>query len=99
MITRARGVLWFQRVESFTIRFHQLHQSTCCRRRVIGMRAQAGFALGGITVVLLVACALLGCSRPGSQSEDPAPTDVTADWPAWFEDVTDKVGLNFVHDG
>jgi hypothetical protein len=47
--------------------------------------------------------ALLGCSSPTSSSgrdvdAGPPPEDEPASGPAWFEDVTDRVGLDFVHD-
>src|SRR5207248_2929447 len=35
-----------------------------------------------------------GCRRP----VDPAPDEREASGPAWFEDVTERAGLNFVHD-
>lgn len=34
-----------------------------------------------------------GCTRPAAPPKDPEP-----DGPLWFEDVTDAVGLDFVHD-
>jgi hypothetical protein len=40
---------------------------------------------------LLPALVLLGCARPPAAPE--APTG-----PVWFEDVTDKLGIDFVHD-
>ncbi len=50
--------------------------------------------LGVIGLLGLVAV-LLGCS--GSAPPSPTAGEPT-DGPAWFEDVTDRVGLNFVHD-
>jgi hypothetical protein len=59
-------------------------------------------------VALLVALVAgpLGCSAPTSSGRDAAPDgpsdgppeDEPASGPAWFEDVTDRVGLDFVHD-
>jgi hypothetical protein len=53
---------------------------------------------------LCLSCAFLGltllallnsaCQRP----PPPAPADAEPTDPGWFEDVTDKVGLDFVHD-
>jgi hypothetical protein len=43
---------------------------------------------------LCLGLALLGCSFTGPA---PCPTE-EPDGPIWFEDVTDKVGLDFVHD-
>jgi hypothetical protein len=52
---------------------------------------------GGLVVLLGI---LIGCR--GDPPAAPVPTDTepggTSDGPAWFEDVTDKVGLNFTHD-
>src|SRR5262249_25749982 len=53
-----------------------------------------------LTVVLALATALavgsVGCNSapPSGQSEPARPPAA----PAWFEDVTDAVGLNFTHD-
>src|SRR5581483_2378353 len=49
----------------------------------------------GCHLVLAAGALAWGCQRP----EGP-PTDAGggAAGPAWFEDVTDRVGLNFVHD-
>ncbi len=49
-------------------------------------------AVGPLLLALLLASA--GCS-PKPTTIDPADE---ADGPAWFEDVTDAVGLDFVHD-
>ena len=52
-----------------------------------------------LTAVLAVAAGLVvwmvGCSRP--PPPDPTPPADTPAAPPWFEDVTDKVGLNFTH--
>jgi hypothetical protein len=40
---------------------------------------------------------LVGCRPPASPPET-APPDETPDGPPWFEDVTDKLGVNFTHD-
>src|SRR5947209_4294443 len=47
----------------------------------------------GVAFLVFLAGAVLGlaCQRPGPAA--PVP-----DAPAWFEDVTEKVGLDFVHD-
>src|SRR5438067_10951178 len=44
--------------------------------------------------VLCLSLGLLGC-RPGTPTT-PDPPDESG--PVWFEDVTDAVGLHFVHD-
>ncbi len=44
--------------------------------------------------VLALAALFLGCHSP----PDPPHEDAAADEPAWFEDVTEQVGLDFVHD-
>src|SRR5262245_54703119 len=41
---------------------------------------------------------LLGCSSGRPTAGGPEPTPEEAAGPAWFEDVTDAVGLDFVHD-
>src|SRR5262245_60758342 len=48
-------------------------------------------------VILLAA--LVGC-RGGTPArpEDPNSRPEVPDGPAWFEDITDRAGLNFVHD-
>lgn len=46
----------------------------------------------GLTVV--IGCGGSSTSTPGAQAERLEK----ADGPAWFEEITDKVGLNFVHD-
>lgn len=54
-----------------------------------------------LTIALGVA-ALAGCGNGDAPSPSSAKTASepveTPDGPAWFEDVTDNVGLNFVHD-
>jgi hypothetical protein len=51
----------------------------------------------GLLNVLILG--LLGCGSGGPPSADsPGGADFDADGPAWFEDVTDAVGLDFVHD-
>jgi hypothetical protein len=52
-------------------------------------------------LLTLLACVLFGC-----QSDNPITSQVeitpeepeSPDGPSWFEDVTDRVGLNFIHD-
>jgi hypothetical protein len=48
-------------------------------------------------LLLCLSLELLGCWAGSSTPGDPSSDD-TADGPAWFEDVTDAVGLDFVHD-
>ncbi len=48
-----------------------------------------------------IAIAAIGCSpeKPSTSLTDAAQeSSETPDGPAWFEEITDKVGLNFVHD-
>src|SRR6476661_7416952 len=53
----------------------------------------------GRGVIGCVLLALLGCSPNAQPQPEAEPVeDVPESGPAWFEDVTDKVGLNFVHD-
>ena len=49
--------------------------------------------LPGASILTALLLGLLGCSPPAG----PAPPE-GAGGPAWFEDVTDAVGLDFVHD-
>jgi enediyne biosynthesis protein E4 len=54
----------------------------------------------GFFVAILVAV-LIGCrgDTPTTQPTDVPQDELEApDGPPWFEDITDKVGLNFVHD-
>src|SRR5262245_27976 len=44
--------------------------------------------------LLALGVAVLGCSR----SSAPPAKDAEEVGPVWFQDVTDAVGLNFVHD-
>jgi enediyne biosynthesis protein E4 len=51
--------------------------------------------LGGVVALAIVGATLTGCQRDAP----PAPAgDQKRDGPAWFEDVTDALHLNFVHD-
>jgi hypothetical protein len=53
-------------------------------------------ALISIGLLTLIGC---GGGSPTSPSELPNNEQLeTPDGPAWFEEITDKVGLNFVHD-
>jgi enediyne biosynthesis protein E4 len=54
---------------------------------------RAGTLLLSLTLGLLAAC-----SPRGSTQSDPRDWPEEADGPVWFEDVTDQVGLDFVHD-
>jgi len=49
------------------------------------------------TVLLGVGTALAACRYP-SLPESPAPPAEAPDGPPWFEDVTEKLGLDFTHD-
>src|SRR5262245_3346588 len=51
----------------------------------------------GILALVLVAGGVLAFiyTRP---TPPPPPPDSADDGPAWFVDVTDEVGINFVHD-
>ena len=56
-------------------------------------------SLGFFTAILLVV--LVGCQAEGpvSQQIESVQDDLKpADGPWWFEDVTERVGLNFIHD-
>jgi hypothetical protein len=46
-----------------------------------------------LALVLVPASLYLGCNKPAGDPEDTA-----AQGPPWFEDITDKVGLDFVQD-
>ena len=51
--------------------------------------------------VLLMACFVvfvLGCNRSSSTPTPTLPTTATEAFPAWFTDVTRKVGMDFIHD-
>jgi hypothetical protein len=52
-------------------------------------------SLVGVGAGLAVSCSLLGCQHP---AESPPDDDAGAAGPAWFEDVTEGVHLNFLHD-
>jgi hypothetical protein len=57
--------------------------------------AQPEIAMKRVALVLLaLACLPLGCQR----AESTAVAPESASLPPWFEDATEKVGLNFVHD-
>ena len=47
-------------------------------------------ALGWVFCLSLLVCFFVGCRKP-------APSVTNADMP-WFEDITDEVGLDFIHD-
>jgi len=57
-------------------------------RRVGGV-----FETHPVLCLLLIAYLSLGCSRPNPPTSRPAPAG-----PPWFEDATERLGLNFVHD-
>jgi hypothetical protein len=48
----------------------------------------------GLALLLAVLSFSVGCNRPG----EAQPEALEPSGPAWFEDVTDQVGLDFVHD-
>jgi hypothetical protein len=52
------------------------------------------YLVGPLVGVLLASSLPLGCRHPGEATGDPDE----AAGPAWFEDVTEWVGLQFVHD-
>jgi enediyne biosynthesis protein E4 len=61
------------------------------------IRFRTSAVAAGLTATLLAV--LIGCrggtpTRPVEPNEQPE----TPDGPAWFEDATDRLGLNFVHD-
>ena len=60
--------------------------------RTVGRISNPSYALW---LVLCLSIGLLGCFHHAD--ETPAP-QTDADGPVWFEDVTDAVGLDFVHD-
>ncbi|HVS35197.1 MAG TPA: CRTAC1 family protein [Gemmataceae bacterium] len=67
-----------------------------------GRALQRSFTLSPCHLVTLSRCVLLLILGAAGCSPAPKPTAAgdpeQADGPAWFEDVTDAVGLNFVHD-
>jgi hypothetical protein len=48
--------------------------------------------------VVVLAATILGCRGQPAASPGESPAADAPDGPAWFEDVTDRVGLDFVHD-
>jgi hypothetical protein len=54
------------------------------------------FSLPSLVTVVFLSIVLLGC-RPGTPSTSAVPNE-EATGPNWFEDVSDAVGLDFVHD-
>jgi enediyne biosynthesis protein E4 len=50
------------------------------------------WATSGAAALIVILAAVCGCSGPAPVTQAP-PTG-----PAWFEDVTDRVGLSFTHD-
>src|SRR5258708_30190588 len=54
---------------------------------------------GWIILSVSLGFALASCNSPTTPSSDvPSATDEDTQGPVWFEDVTDAVGLDFVHD-
>ena len=52
-----------------------------------------------LALLAVLLAALLGCRPHPTPTGPPAqPEDLGPAGPAWFEDVTDRVGLDFVHD-
>ena len=52
----------------------------------------------GALLSLALGVSLLGCWGGTGQAPDGPATEAADDGPEWFEDVTDGVGLDFVHD-
>jgi hypothetical protein len=48
--------------------------------------------------LLVVGCLILGCKPTAAPTPVPKVEPLEPDGPVWFEDVTDRVGLDFVHD-
>src|SRR5262249_13278373 len=62
-----------------------------------GRSDDAAALVGRLLLIGLASAALAappGCRPPATTPADPPPPTE----PAWFQDVTEKVGLNFVHD-
>src|SRR5262245_42390545 len=55
-------------------------------------RGAAGYSLVVTLLAVLIGCRAKAPTRPTERQPE------TPDGPAWFEDITDKAGLNFVHD-
>src|SRR5262249_40146674 len=69
-------------------RFAQIH-----RRRSVSPHEMRWYA----AVLLGLGAAIAACRYPSSP-EPPATPGDEPDGPPWFEDVTDKLGLDFTHD-
>jgi hypothetical protein len=63
----------------------------CCPAGTLALRLLPPFAAAVLVAVLAV---LPGCTR----SPSPSAISDEEEGPAWFEDVTEQVGLDFVHD-
>jgi hypothetical protein len=81
------------------------HHSATVSKFELGYRMPSLPRCWGIAVILLVIptglTALIGCNGGSLTTKQAAqePDELeTPDGPAWFEEITDKVGLNFVHD-
>jgi enediyne biosynthesis protein E4 len=60
------------------------------------MRSQPKFARVAAFLAAGMLGALIGCSRDAPVLPVPEPADAP-DGPAWFEDITERAGLNFAH--
>jgi hypothetical protein len=90
------ALAWW-RYHQFKIIKHHSSTADSLVNRVLRFPILVGCCLAAIVVIVI------GCNRDGPTTKsDPVETTTSSvekpDGPAWFEDVTDKVGLNFVHD-
>jgi hypothetical protein len=63
-------------------------------------RPRVGLNMLATTVLSMATCAVLAfvsCNRPASSTSDDSRDDESTG-PSWFADVTDELGLDFVHD-
>jgi hypothetical protein len=78
---------------------------TLVQRRTSGMSIPVfktiHYPFAIICILMTVGSVLIGCRKDESFPHSADPTQKSAekpDGPEWFEEVTDKVGLNFIHD-